>query len=136
MLIGFFPLTNVAKSDSSMFLTIVLWWNIINKTSFFYLNQFLNTLFQATYHLNNYFRLHVCLSIRQFVRVSHFQISFRLMSRGQVRPLLSEAKPSYVYSILKPHGQSSKSQVRLLLSEAKPSCVYSILKPHGQSSKY
>ena len=27
-----------------------------------------------------------------------------------IRPLLSEAKPSYVYSILKPHGQSSKSK--------------------------
>ena len=56
-------------------------------------------------------------------------------SRCQVRLLLSEAKPSYVYSILKPHGQSSKRQVWLLLSEAKPSCVYSILKPHGQSSR-
>ena len=28
--------------------------------------------------------------------------------RSPVRPLLSEAKPSYVYSILRPHGQSSK----------------------------
>ena len=28
-------------------------------------------------------------------------------SRSPVRPILSEAKPSYVYSILKPHGQSS-----------------------------
>ena len=54
--------------------------------------------------------------------------------RSPVRPLLSKAKPSYVYSIFKPHGQSSKSQVIVLLSEAKPSCVYSILKPHGQSS--
>ena len=56
-------------------------------------------------------------------------------SNSQVRLLLSEAKPSYVYSILKPHGLSSKSPVRLLLSEAKPSYVYSILKPHGQSSR-
>ena len=56
-------------------------------------------------------------------------------SRSPVRPLLSEAKPSYVYSILKPHGQSSRSPVRPLLSEAKPSCVYSILKPHGKSSR-
>ena len=31
----------------------------------------------------------------------------------------AEAKPSYVYSILKPHGQSFRRQVRLLLSEAK-----------------
>ena len=35
------------------------------------------------------------------------------------------------YSILKPHGQSSRSPFRLLLREAKPSYVYSILKPHG-----
>ena len=54
-------------------------------------------------------------------------------SRSKVRPLLSEAKPSCVYLILKPHGKSSRSPVRLLLSEAKPSYVYSILKPHGQS---
>ena len=50
-----------------------------------------------------------------------------------IRLLLSEAKPSYVYSILKLHGQSSKRQVQLLLSEVKPSCIYLILKPHGKS---
>ena len=32
----------------------------------------------------------------------------------QGRPLLREAKPSYVYLILKRHGQSSRSPVRLL----------------------
>ena len=32
----------------------------------------------------------------------------------------AKAKPRCVYSILKPHGQSSRSPVRLLLSEAKP----------------
>ena len=41
----------------------------------------------------------------------------------------TEAKPRYVYSILKPHGQSFRRQVRLLLSEATPSYVKSILKP-------
>ena len=50
--------------------------------------------------------------------------------RNPVRPLLSEAKPSYVYSILKPHGQSSKSHVRLLLSDAKLSYIHTILKKH------
>ena len=79
MLIGFFPLTNVAKSESSMFLTILLRRNIINKTSFFYLNQFLNTLFQATYHLNNYFRLHVCLSIRSCVTLNNFMSYFKML---------------------------------------------------------
>ena len=56
-------------------------------------------------------------------------------SSSPVQPLLCEVKPSYIYSILKPHGQSSRSPVRLLLREAKPSYVYSILKAHGQSSK-
>ena len=56
------------------------------------------------------------------------------MSRSPVRPLLSEEKPSYVYSILKPHGQSSRSPVTLLPCKAKPSCVHLILKPHDLSS--
>ena len=30
------------------------------------------------FHLNNYFRVHVCLSFRQLVRPSHLQISLRL----------------------------------------------------------
>ena len=47
---------------------------------------------------------------------------------------MSKAKLSYVYSISKPHVESSRSPVRLLLCEAKPSYVYSILKPHGQSN--
>ena len=47
----------------------------------------------------------------------------------------AEAKPRYVYLILKPHGQSSGSPVRQMLHEAKPSYVYWILKPHGQSSE-
>ena len=42
----------------------------------------------------------------------------------------TEAKPRYVYSILKPHGQSSKSPIRSLSHEAKPSYVYTILKKH------
>ena len=55
--------------------------------------------------------------------------------RRQVRLLLSEAKLNYVYSILKLHCQSSRSPVRLPLSKAKPSNVYSNLKIHGQLSK-
>ena len=55
--------------------------------------------------------------------------------RRQVRLPLSKAKPRYVYSILKPHSQSSSGPVRPLLSEAKPSYILSILKPHSQSSK-
>ena len=55
--------------------------------------------------------------------------------RRQVRLLLSDATLSYVYSILKPHSQSSRSPVRLLLSKVKPSYVYSLLKAHSQSSR-
>ena len=55
--------------------------------------------------------------------------------RRQVRLLLNEAKLSYVYSILRLHCQSSRSPVRLPLSEEKPSYVYSILKKHNQISK-
>ena len=57
------------------------------------------------------------------------------MFQELVRPLLSKAKPSCVYSILKPHGQSFRRPVRPLLSEAKPNYVYSILKPPGHSSR-
>ena len=53
--------------------------------------------------------------------------------QSPVRPLPSKAKPSYVYSILKPHIQSSKSPVRLLSREAKQSYVYTILKKHNLS---
>ena len=49
--------------------------------------------------------------------------------------VVAKAKPRYVYSILKPYGQSSRSPVRVLLREAKPRYIYSILKTHGQSSK-
>ena len=55
--------------------------------------------------------------------------------RRQVRLLLNEAKLSYVYSILRLHCQSSRSPVRLPLSEEKPSYEYSILKKHSQISK-
>ena len=44
----------------------------------------------------------------------------------------AEAKLRYVYSILKPHGQSFRRQVRLLLSKAKLNYVYSIVKLHCQ----
>ena len=83
-------------------------------------------------HLNNYFRLHVCLSFCQLVGTSH--IAFR-QGESPVRLLLSKVRPSYVYSVSKPPSQSSRSSVRLLMSEVKPSYVYSIIKPPGQSSR-
>ena len=108
--------------------------------SFSVWGKFLNSWWYLC-NLHNYFNIHVCLSLRRPASVasaaSHPTSDFYYVqsSRSPVRPLLSEAKPSCVYSILKPHGQSSKREVRPLLSEAKPSCVYSILKPHGQSFK-
>ena len=44
----------------------------------------------------------------------------------------AEAKPRYVYSILKPHGQStsSKKPVRPLSCKEKRSYIYTILKKH------
>ena len=63
------------------------------------------------------------------VRIINFKTTwseFQLPS--QTAP--AEAKLRYVYSILKPHGQSSKSTVRLLPCEAKPSYVYTILKKY------
>ena len=95
------------------------------------------TLYFLKLYLHNYIDIHICLSIRclSSIRPSHPTSEFHHIqsSRSPVRPLLSKAKPSYVYSILKPHGQSSRSPIRPLLGEAKPSCVYLILKPHGQS---
>ena len=42
------------------------------------------------------------------------------------RKVAAEAKPRYIYSILKAHVQGYRGPVRPLLSEAKPSYVYSI----------
>ena len=56
---------------------------------------------------------------------SEFQRKFRL--------LLSKAKPSYVYSILKTHGQSSRSPARPKLYETKPSYVYTFKSKHHLS---
>ena len=68
------------------------------------------------------------------VRILNFKNTWsEFQMPSQTAP--AEAKPRYVYSILKPHGQSFRRQVRPLLREAKPSYVYSILKPHGLSSK-
>ena len=86
-------------------------------------------------HLHNYYDIHVYLSLRHPAASRPTSDFYYVQSsRSPVRPLLSEAKPSCVYSILKPHGQSFKRPVRLLLCEAKPSYVYSILKPPGQTA--
>ena len=96
-------------------------------------------------HLHNYFNIHVCLASVGVRRRPSASVGVPSRptsdfynvqsSRSPVRPLLNKAKPSYVYSILKPHGQSSRSPVGPLLSKAKPSYVYSTLKLPGQSSR-
>ena len=111
-------------------------------------------------NLNKYFDFHVCLSFRPpsaavcacvrklalipavvqqnitnkscLVCVMSENIHFGSPSDPSQTPA-AKAKLRYVYSILKPHGQSSRSPVRPLLSKAKPSYVYSILKPQSQS---
>ena len=67
-----------------------------------------------------------CRKSEAKVRILDFKTTWLEFQR-QIRLLLSKAKLSYVYSILKPHGQSSRSPVRLLLSEAKPSYIYLIV---------
>ena len=98
---------------------------------------FMITLNQVLLNLHNNYNIDACPSIQWCVMASWPTSKFYHIqsSRSPVRPLLGEAKPSCVYSILKPHGQSFRRPVRPLLSEAKPSYVYSILKPHGQSSR-
>ena len=69
------------------------------------------------------------------VRILNFKTSWsEFQMPSQTAP--AEAKPRCVYSILKPHGQSSRCQARLLPCEAKPSYVHTILKnipPQSQS---
>ena len=77
----------------------------------------------------NYFNILACLTIRRWLHRRRCHVPptsdfYHVQSSGSLaRPLLSEAKPSYVYSILKSYGQSSRSLIRLLLQELKPSCV-------------
>ena len=108
---------------------------------------------ENTTNLNNYFDFHVrlsirvcvCLFVRSFVcsfvcpKKTHFLRSYHKMSlikfaccvssmknmhpQTPVGPLLSEAKPSYVYSILKAHGQSSRYQVKILSPSKTKVCI-------------
>ena len=81
--------------------------------------------FVAIYHISA--EIHLCTWELGTFYVYSILKPHGQSSRGPVRPLLSEAKPSYIYSILKPHSQSS---VRLMSCEAKPSYVHTILKKH------
>ena len=78
-------------------------------------------------YLHNYLDIHICLSLRRPALSRPTSDFYHVQSsRSPVRPLLSKAKPSYVYSISKPYGWSSRSSVEPLLREVKPSYVYSI----------
>ena len=71
--------------------------------------KFLSKCMSVLSHLHNYFNIHVCLSLpwRQPSSVPYLPKFHHVQSsRRLVRLLLSEAKPSYSYSILKPHGQT------------------------------
>ena len=108
-------------------------------------------------HLNNYFRLHVCLSFRTSVRTSHFHffrfpavVSQNVTNKSCLACVKNEKYASWV--IIRPQWDCccrGEAEVRIIdfkttwsefqmpsqtaLAEAKPRCVYSILKPHGQS---
>ena len=64
-----------------------------------------------------------CRQDKAKVRILDFKTTWsKLQMPSQTAP--AEAKPRYVYSILKPYGESFRRQVRLLLSKAKLSYVY------------
>ena len=85
------------------------------------------------YNLNNYSRLHVCLSFRTYVRLSvrhtfiffDFLQSFHKMSHIKVAWHVLRVKDMHPGSPSDPSGTAA--------AEAKPRCVYSISKPNGQS---
>ena len=82
-------------------------------------------------YLNNYFNFHVCLSFRACVRVSEdylrFLQAYRKMSLIKV--------VWYVLRVKSLHPGSPSHPSQTAAAETKPRCVYSILKPHGQSSR-
>ena len=66
---------------------------------------------------------------------SHYRVSSGSLILMSSQTTTSEVKPRYVYSTLEPLGQYSKILVIPLPRKAKPSSVYSILKPHDQSCR-
>ena len=109
-------------------------------------------------HLNNYFRLHVCLSLCPSVHTSHFHffqfpavVSQNVTNKSCLACVKNEKYAPWV--IIRPQWDCccrGEAKVRIIdfkttwsefqmpsqtaPAEAKPRCVYSILKPHGQSS--
>ena len=122
----------------------------------------MHALANCCLNLNNYFRLHVCLSfrtyVRTYVRPSHFHffqfpavVSQNVTNKSCLACVKNEKYASWV--IISPQWDCScrgQAEVRTIdfkttwsefqmpsqtaPAEAKPRCVYSILKPHGQSS--
>ena len=114
--------------------------------------------FFSSSYLNNYFRLHVCLSVRPYVRTSHFYFfrfpavfSQNVINKSCLACVKSKKYASWV--TIRPQWDcccQGEAEVRIIdfkttwsefqmpsqtaPAEAKPRCVYSILKPHGQSS--
>ena len=74
-------------------------------------------------HLNNYFDFHVIPSENQL----HFLQLYDKMSLIKVAWCVFRVKNMHPGSTLHPSWTAA--------AEAKPRCVYSILKPHGQSSR-
>ena len=91
-------------------------------------NTFLHVL-----HLNNYFNFHVRLSFRPSV-LRPSEIFFQFLQAYHKMSIIKVAW--YVLRVKNMHPGSPSDPSGTAAAEAKPRCVYSILKPHGQSSRY
>ena len=106
-----------------------------------------------SYYLNDYFNLHVCLSILSFIFFGCVSavVSQNITNKSCLACVKSKKYASWV--TIRPQWDcccQGKAEVRIIdfkttwsefqmpsqtaPAEAKPRCVYSILKPHGQSS--
>ena len=87
----------------------------------------------AFINLNNYFDFHVCLSFRSCVRVRVSEDYLRFLQAYHKMSVVKVVWYALRVKSLHPGSPSHPSQTAA--AEAKPRCVYSILKPHGHSSK-
>ena len=139
--------------------TLRLWMKLKSKIVLSILTTTVRNIKMFTYniwkeYLNNYFRLHVCLSFR----TSHFHffrfpavVSKNVTNKSCLACVKNEKYASWV--IIRPQWDcrcGGEAEVRIINfktswsefqmpsqtapTEGKPRCVYSILKPHGQSS--
>ena len=144
-----FPITNryhysMKNFDCKISLTYTCYSIFANDQSFSMGKKNHLEMISQNWYLNNYFDFHVCLSFRASVHrpcipklapipavvsqnvtnVAWYVLWVKNIHFGSPsdpsQTTAAKARLSYIYSILKPHGQSFRGQVRALLSEAKP----------------